>query len=464
VVWKFLIAICKAAHTAHDAQNVVVCGIHANSGRQVQANSVVGDSQQQGGVINTRQVAGARGLVLLGLESKGIHVDTNRRAVGVVLVGLDQVEVGTLTDRESIVSVELEERRDNGVLTSHALHAGHGVTRLQHGAVPPVGVVEGLLSLVRANDSVIAAGEGITLDDPHKLLAGVVEVQLQLVAGGGDGLTAGELEDVDQVLVRHLGELAALIRVEVDVVDVEGGSGQASLRHTVADRVGVGASGLVPAQVVERIELQVDADLVVLERNQGQGETRVAAEPELKRHIQGIHGGAGANHLGCVGLTTIAVVVTSSTTGIDEIGELGHVANHLGITSLLTGLLGELVPDVEPVTIVLVDALAANLELDVGNKVLANPVEPSELTTRAVRGRVDNHLGESSLEVDAVDQVAVALDSAGYLLAEVRSTVERVLDGLHGKVGITTVNDLKESNLRVTCKVNILGAIGNKLH
>ena len=458
------IDIHQAVNARHNTKNVVVSSIHANRGRQVQAHSVVGDSQQQGRVINTRQVAGARGLVLLGLESKGIHVDTNRRAVGVVLVGLDQVEVGTLTDRESIVSVELEERRDNGVLTSHALHAGHGVARLQHGAVPPVGVVEGLLSLVRANDGVVAAGERITLDDPHKLLAGVVEVQLQLVGAGGDGLTTRELQHIDQVLMRHLGELAALIRVEVDVVDVEGGSGQASLRHTVADRVGVGASGLVPAQVVERIELQVDADLVVLERNQGQRETRVAAEPELKRHIQSIHGRAGANHLGRVGLTTIAVVVAPSTAGIDQVGELGHVANHLGITSLLTGLLRELVPDVEPVTIVLVDALAANLELDIGDKVLTNPVEPSELTARAVRGRVDNDLGESGLEVDAVDQVAVALDSAGHLLAEVRSTVERVLDRLHGKVGVTTVNDLKESNLRVTGKVNILGAIGNKLH
>jgi len=50
----------------------------------------------------------------------------------------------------------------------------------------------------------------------------VVEVELQLVAGGRDGLAARELEDVDQVLVADLGELATLVRVEVDVVDVEG--------------------------------------------------------------------------------------------------------------------------------------------------------------------------------------------------------------------------------------------------
>ena len=50
----------------------------------------------------------------------------------------------------------------------------------------------------------------------------MVEVQLQLVAGGRDGLTARELENLDEVLVGHLRELAALIRVEVDVVDIEG--------------------------------------------------------------------------------------------------------------------------------------------------------------------------------------------------------------------------------------------------
>jgi hypothetical protein len=63
-----------------------------------------------------------------------------------------------------------------------------------------------------------------------------------------------------------------------------------------------------------------------------------------------------------------------------------------------------------------------------------------------------------------VDQVAVALDSAGDLLAKVGGTIERVLNGLHGKVGVTTVNHLKEGDLGVTGKVNVLGAIGNELH
>ena len=47
-----------------------------------------------------------------------------------------------------------------------------------------------------------------------------------------------------------LRELAALVRVKVDVVDVEGRSDEASRRNTVADRVRVGESGRgVPAEV-----------------------------------------------------------------------------------------------------------------------------------------------------------------------------------------------------------------------
>ena len=458
------IDVHQAVNARHNTKNVVVGSVHTHRGGQVQANRVVRHRQEERGVINTGQVAGPAGLVLLGLESKGIHVDTNGRAVGVVLVGLDHVEVGTLTNVKSVVAVELDECRDNRVATRHALHTGHGVPRLQDGAVPVVGVVEGLGALVGAHHGVIAGHEGVTLDDPNQLLARVVEVQLQLVRAGGDRLTARELKNINEVLMGHLGELAALIRVQVDVVNVQGGRGKASLGHTVADGVGVGTRALVPAQVVQGVELQVDADLVVLEGDQGQRETRVAAEPELEGHVQGVHGRARANHLGRVGLTSIARVVARSTTGEDDIGELGHVANHLGIPRLLTGLLGELVPDVEPVTIVLVNALTADFKFHVGDKVLANPVEPTELTAGTVRGDIDRHLGQGGLEVDTVDQVAVALDSAGHLLAKVGGTIERVLNGLHGEVGVTTVNHFKKSDLWVTGKVNILGAIGNELH
>ena len=116
----------------------------------------------------------------------------------------------------------------------------------------------------------------------------MVEVQLELVGGGRDRLTARELERLDQVLVGDLGELAALIRVEVDVVDVEGRGRQVLAIDTVADRVEVGRDLRrdVEAQVAEIVEVEVDADLVVLERDQRERQARVAAEPELERDVQ----------------------------------------------------------------------------------------------------------------------------------------------------------------------------------
>jgi len=110
----------------------------------------------------------------------------------------------------------------------------------------------------------------------------VVEVELQLVGGGGDGLAARELQSLDQILVGHLGELAALVRVQVDVVHVERGRHQARRRHAIADGVLVGQSGRgVPAQIAQVLELEVDAHLVILEGNEGQRQARVSIKPEL---------------------------------------------------------------------------------------------------------------------------------------------------------------------------------------
>ncbi len=117
----------------------------------------------------------------------------------------------------------------------------------------------------------------------------------------------------------------------------------------------------------------------------------------------------------------------------------------------------------EPVAIVLVDALAANLDLNRANKVVADPVEPAELGTRAVR-RLESDLGECGLEIHAVDQVAVALDRARNALAEARRAVEGVLDRLHREVRVAAVNHLEERNLGIAREVDILSAISNKLH
>jgi len=382
--------------------------------------------------------------VLLGLEGKGVHVDTDSGDVGVVLVGLDQVEVLALTLRESIVAVELDLGRHDGVRARHALHAGHGVARLQDGAVEPVGVVEGLGALVGADDSLVAGHERVTLDDPNQLLGGVVEVQLDLVGGAGHRLTARELELLDQVLVGDLGEAAALIRVQVDVVDIQGGRDQAGGGDTAGDGV---AKGVVEDQVLELVELQPDLDLVVLEGDQGQSKTRVAVEPELERNVQGVLGGAVADLGGGAGLDVGGAVLVARLTALDEeVDEGRHVANHLGIARLLTRLLGELVPDLEPITVVLVDLLTANLDVDVVDQVVTNPVEPTELGTAAVAGlEADGRQG--GLEVDTVDQVTITRDGALDLLAKVGRAVKGLLNGFHGKVSVATIYDLEDKGI-----------------
>ena len=382
-----------------------------------------------------------------------------------VLVGLHLVEIAALAHLEAVVAVELEERRDARVLAGHALHARDGVAGLQHGAVPPVGEVEGLLSLPGVHDRVVARREGVALDHPDELLARVVEVQLQLVGRGRDGLLARELERLDQVLVRHLGELAALVRVQVDVVHVQRGGHQVGVGHTVADGVGVGRvlGRDVPAQVADVLELQVDAHLVVLERDEGQRKTRVAAEPELEGDVQRVLGGARDHLLRGVGLTGVAVAVAGLAALDEQVRELRDVAHHLGIAGLLARLLRELIPDLEPDAIVLVNALAANLNLDGRDEVVTDPVEPAELGARAVR-EAKRHAGKRGLEVHAVDQVAVALDRARHLAAEARGAVEGVLNGLHGEVRVAAVYHLEERDLGVARQVHVLGTVGYELH
>ena len=119
--------------------------------------------------------------MLLGLEGEGVDVDTRGRHVGVVLEGLDLVEIASLAALEPVVAVELEERIDRGVVAGEALDTREGIARLENGAVPPIGVVERLLALPGVDDVVVAGDEGVALDNPDELLARVVEVELELV-------------------------------------------------------------------------------------------------------------------------------------------------------------------------------------------------------------------------------------------------------------------------------------------
>ena len=101
----------------------------------------------------------------------------------------------------------------------------------------------------------------------------------------------------------YLGELATLVRVEVDVVDVEGRGDEVGVVDAVADRVNVGElRGCLPAAVLEVVVDQVDTYLVVLEGDQRERKTRVTAEPELERDVERVLRRALANLVGGIRL------------------------------------------------------------------------------------------------------------------------------------------------------------------
>ena len=379
--------------------------------------------------------------MLFRLESEGVDVHTSGWDVGVVLVRLDFVEVAAFTDGESVVPVELEEGSDDRVLTGHTFNTGDTVTRFEDATIPEIGIVERLLPLPVVDDGIRAGDIGVTLDNPDKFLTRVVEVELDLVTGRSDGFTASELEGFNQVFVGNLGELTTFISIEVDVVDVEGGSDETSGGDTVTDWVEP-RGGVVPAHVTEFVEFEVDTNFVVLEGNEREGETGVAVEPELERDVEGVFWGASKTLFRGVGDTSTAVGITVRTTRDNAVHEGWDVTNHLGVTGLLTGFLGEFVPEMEPFTVVLVNALPTDFNFHGGNEVVTRPVEPTELGTRGIRGNRDTW--ESGLEVHTVDEITVTLDSTGHLLAEVRGTVERVFNGFHGKVSVTTIDLLKD--------------------
>ena len=54
-----LVGVGKATHARHDTEHVVVRRIHTDRGARGRANSVVGDREEERGVIDTRQVARA---------------------------------------------------------------------------------------------------------------------------------------------------------------------------------------------------------------------------------------------------------------------------------------------------------------------------------------------------------------------------------------------------------------------
>jgi hypothetical protein len=126
---------------------------------------------------------------------------------------------------------------------------------------------------------------------------------------------------------------------------------------------------------LELNEFKVDADFVVLEGNEGDAEAIVSAVEELKGDVY---------YVGAVGLGKGSVVT--------------YVTDHAGIATFLAYLVGEFIPDVEPVTVLFVDLGAANFEVVVVNDGVAYAGYPGPFYTggtsvTSTEGGTEVHLG-----------------------------------------------------------------------
>jgi hypothetical protein len=266
-----------------------------------------------------------------------------------------------------------------------------------------------------------------------------------------------------------LGHAPALIGVQEDVVNIERGSDKGLV--VGSDNLATRGGGVAvqransPQALVNGADVKVDLDLVVLKGDEGKGKAGVAAVPELEGDIEG---GLRKSIAGSANLARgggLARTVNIVERGVSDISELGGVSNHGKVARALVNSEGELVPDVHPITILAVNALATDLDLNLRNDLLTGEVKPTGIHAvlcGALHLLVD--LGESNLKVSAVSQITVAGDSAGHTATKIGLAVESLLNGLHGKVGVALVGNLPEGNLGITSQINILGAIGDQLH
>ena len=83
--------------------------------------------------------------------------------------------------------------------------------------------------------------------------------------------------------------------------------------------------------------------------------------------------------------------------------------------------LSKLVPNVEPVTPMFVDALASNLELDVANNNVTEPVQPTEAFSSW-----DTDIRELDAEISTMNKITVTRNSACYFFTEIGLSIDGI--------------------------------------
>ena len=424
----------------------------------------------QAGVVDAAEIQRARRLELLRREAEGVHAQPVVVGdAGVVLVRLAQPEVLAVAHREALVPVQVEPHLVDRAVQSQVLVLTRGDLGVHHRDVRPNGlvpVVEGVRNLLV---------QGRVLGGPVDGLGRVVEVEAhgerrhRVVGELARDLAAGELQLLDQVLVRHLREPLALIGVQVEEVRE-----QLRLVHHRGD-MRFAAQLLVPHRAFCFIsvegtedvgpvgELDGDPDLVVLERDQGQRRARVAlGEEEVDRDEQ-------LSRLGKVLLHDPIIVCIRKLRHRDDVSVVAAVAGHDVVADLLLALARELVPEVLEAAVGLVDLLAADLDLrrldERVSKVVHVPDAILLGRTLCSTVIVIFFLLEVDLEPEAVQKVAVARDDGDHSVSKGGAVrLEGLLHGLHTEVGVAAVQVLEKGDLGVASEVHVLHSVRDKLH
>jgi hypothetical protein len=386
-----------------DAENVVVGREHAKSGLSCVSARLDSDL----GIVNTREVAGASWLVFFWLEREGVRVDTWRWGTGVVNEWLHLVEVLTGLLFESVLSIKNE---FEGINSTIDVFTEVGIGDIKHWRTREGGGDEAVRAVGRAEDvrgnswgrvgGVPGVGTVIQAED--EFLDWVVVRQTLLdFRTGGDGVSTGVLDLLDEVFVALLREATTFLGVEVNIIrpDLE------------CRTVGEGGEG--------GRQIEVETNFVVLEGNQRQRQTWVAVEEKDKWQ----------KHL---------ITRTDRSSHLTVVRLLGLVQVKLGVQT-------------PPLLVVLVDALTTDGQFNILDSTLREP-------------RVVGDGFSLEFDVHVGDQITVTGDGHGNTAIVTWGTVHGLFDVFHSEVSVTLVHSLEEGNFWVTREIDILGAIGDELH
>ena len=123
--------------------------------------------------------------------------------------------------------------------------------------------------------------------------------------------------------------------------------------------------------VSSTVEFDVDNNFVVLESDEREGKTGIAAEEKLEGNVE-----SGLRFFDSGIINNIDLIISLSSS--ERVG----VANHTLITSFETSGNGEFVEDFEPVTIVEINALTTDLEFNGVDKEMTERINPAERRAR----------------------------------------------------------------------------------